>query len=234
MLLILQLICWLPKANCRLCLWVWCRWRFNVDSWICFIWCLLIQKYVILTVCSSYTVWLVNFPDVCDWLKVWCCCLHCDVVLLPSMGGMNWIFWCVNCLCVLCEIRLKSIDEWKSYRIITKQKVKINIMDRPLTPPFWFSHRSLNQSLIQRTPALSLPPLHLPIHLSISPFDHPGCPQGRYKTLWPPLIHSVCPVCLSSRSLCLIPGDKLKAENIFPPIMEDLRDHLKLTRGFKT
>lgn len=75
----------LPKAKRRLYLSSACK-RLNVDSWICILWGLLIQKSMISTVCSSYTVWLVNIPDLG-------CVSMCvtENVMLPSEHV--WLEW---------------------------------------------------------------------------------------------------------------------------------------------
>ena len=78
----------LPEAKHRLYLWVQGLWRLDVDSWTCSIWCLLIQTYMILTVCSSYPIWLVNLPD------VWCVWLSESVMLLSAL-------WCGFTLSIL-------------------------------------------------------------------------------------------------------------------------------------
>lgn len=51
-------------------------WRSDVDSWICLMWCLLIQKYVLSTVCFSYTG---NISQMCvpDW--------KCDAAVCITM-----------------------------------------------------------------------------------------------------------------------------------------------------
>lgn len=85
----------LLKAKHKLCLWVLCLWRLDVDSWISSIWCLLIQNYVISTAWSSDTVWLVNLQD------EWCVQLSESVMLLCVFCclcgyGVKWAE-CVNC-----------------------------------------------------------------------------------------------------------------------------------------
>lgn len=93
-------------------------------------------------------------------------------------------------------------------------------------------HLSSNQSLRGPTPSHFIPYLSPSIHASVHSLT---LQSTREKENFVASTNSPDPsIQLSNHSLYLIPEDKLKAENVFPSIMEDLGDHLKLMRGFKS